>query len=93
MSIGRNDPCHCGSGQKYKKCHAAADEAKERAELAAQAAARAAQAAAEAEKEETAGNAPAHAPTKGAPARGGVGATPKQTGARVNPAMRPKRAV
>jgi SEC-C motif-containing protein len=19
--IGRNDPCHCGSGQKYKKCH------------------------------------------------------------------------
>jgi SEC-C motif-containing protein len=18
---GRNDPCHCGSGQKYKKCH------------------------------------------------------------------------
>ncbi len=20
MSIGRNDPCHCGSGKKYKKC-------------------------------------------------------------------------
>ncbi len=20
-SIGRNDPCHCGSGKKYKKCH------------------------------------------------------------------------
>lgn len=19
--IGRNDPCHCGSGEKYKKCH------------------------------------------------------------------------
>lgn len=19
--IGRNEPCHCGSGQKYKKCH------------------------------------------------------------------------
>jgi preprotein translocase subunit SecA len=19
--IGRNDPCFCGSGQKYKKCH------------------------------------------------------------------------
>jgi uncharacterized protein YecA (UPF0149 family) len=18
--LGRNDPCHCGSGQKYKKC-------------------------------------------------------------------------
>ena len=21
MSIGRNDPCWCGSGRKYKKCH------------------------------------------------------------------------
>ena len=19
--IGRNDPCHCGSGEKYKNCH------------------------------------------------------------------------
>ena len=23
--IGRNDPCHCGSGKKYKKCHADID--------------------------------------------------------------------
>ena len=23
---GRNEPCHCGSGKKYKKCHLAADE-------------------------------------------------------------------
>lgn len=23
MSIGRNDPCTCGSGKKYKKCHGA----------------------------------------------------------------------
>lgn len=23
---GRNDPCHCGSGLKYKKCHLEADE-------------------------------------------------------------------
>jgi hypothetical protein len=22
---GRNDPCHCGSGRKYKKCHLATD--------------------------------------------------------------------
>lgn len=22
--IGRNDPCHCGSGKKYKKCHGVA---------------------------------------------------------------------
>ena len=21
--VGRNDPCHCGSGKKYKKCHGA----------------------------------------------------------------------
>ena len=24
---GRNEPCHCGSGKKYKQCHLAADEA------------------------------------------------------------------
>jgi len=24
---GRNDPCPCGSGKKYKKCHLAQDEA------------------------------------------------------------------
>jgi len=27
MKIGRNDPCPCGSGKKYKKCHLEADEA------------------------------------------------------------------
>lgn len=21
VSIGRNDPCYCGSGNKYKRCH------------------------------------------------------------------------
>jgi uncharacterized protein YchJ len=21
--IGRNEPCHCGSGKKFKKCHGA----------------------------------------------------------------------
>ena len=25
--LGRNDPCWCGSGQKYKKCHLASDRA------------------------------------------------------------------
>lgn len=30
VSIGRNDPCWCGSGKKYKKCHLAEDEQKER---------------------------------------------------------------
>jgi uncharacterized protein len=27
---GRNDPCYCGSGLKYKKCHLQADQAMER---------------------------------------------------------------
>lgn len=27
QSLGRNDPCHCGSGKKYKKCHLQGDEA------------------------------------------------------------------
>lgn len=31
MKLGRNDPCHCGSGKKYKQCCLAKDEAKERA--------------------------------------------------------------
>ena len=28
--LGRNDPCHCGSGRKYKQCHLAKDEEVER---------------------------------------------------------------
>lgn len=31
--IGRNDPCPCGSGKKYKKCHLAADESAPRPAL------------------------------------------------------------
>ncbi|MEF3168618.1 MAG: SEC-C domain-containing protein [Deltaproteobacteria bacterium] len=27
--VGRNDPCPCGSGKKYKKCCLARDEAEE----------------------------------------------------------------
>ena len=30
--LGRNDPCHCGSGKKYKKCHLAEDQAEQRRE-------------------------------------------------------------
>ena len=29
VNIGRNDPCHCGSGKKYKKCHLEKDERKD----------------------------------------------------------------
>jgi len=25
MNLGRNDPCWCGSGKKYKKCHYKSD--------------------------------------------------------------------
>jgi hypothetical protein len=29
--LGRNDPCHCGSGKKYKQCCLGKDEEKARA--------------------------------------------------------------
>lgn len=32
---GRNEPCHCGSGRKYKQCHLQQDEADARAARAA----------------------------------------------------------
>jgi TolA-binding protein len=35
IEIGRNYPCHCGSGQKYKRCCQEKDEANERAARAA----------------------------------------------------------
>jgi len=34
MDIGRNDPCHCGSGKKYKKCCLEKDEEARRKEAA-----------------------------------------------------------
>ena len=36
---GRNEPCHCGSGRKYKQCHLDKDEAILRAARAKEAAA------------------------------------------------------
>ena len=33
---GRNDPCYCGSGQKYKKCHMKEDQQKDSERRAAQ---------------------------------------------------------
>ena len=56
---GRNEPCHCGSGRKYKQCHLQEDEAADRAARAA-AAASAEAAAAEAAPAE-ASEAPAQA--------------------------------
>jgi hypothetical protein len=40
LEIGRNDPCHCGSGKKYKKCCWAKDLEARSAGLAAEAAAK-----------------------------------------------------
>jgi hypothetical protein len=37
-ALGRNDPCHCGSGKKYKQCHLDKDEAAARDARAAKAA-------------------------------------------------------
>ena len=34
QKVGRNDPCYCGSGLKYKKCHMKADKEKERSRIA-----------------------------------------------------------
>ena len=34
MNPGRNDPCHCGSGRKYKKCCETADDARVATEMA-----------------------------------------------------------
>lgn len=79
MKPGRNDACHCGSGNKYKKCCLAKDDAAKSAELAALAA-QAAQAAAEAgeEAEEAPGGAKAAA---GAPRGHDAGAARPKTSA------------
>ncbi len=53
-NTGRNDPCPCGSGKKYKKCHLQADEESRHNALvreAEKAAARAAEEEAEEKKE------------------------------------------
>jgi hypothetical protein len=95
MKIGRNDPCHCGSGQKYKKCHLASDDAARSAELSAAAAAAAeAQAKADAEaaeaeeKSSTSGGEPGDRPAP-ARAKGGAGG-PKTSAPRPPPAFRRK---
>ncbi len=69
---GRNDPCPCGSGQKYKRCCAAKDAAAHSAELTSQAEARTLALAAEAEAAAAEGEAdaaPAEAKPKVRPKR------------------------
>jgi hypothetical protein len=48
--LGRNDPCHCGSGKKYKKCCMEKDQTAERKTLEENWAKSAAEVKAEAEK-------------------------------------------
>jgi hypothetical protein len=81
---GRNEPCHCGSGRKYKHCCLTKDEA-----LAAAARAEAAAAAAAVEPVEAAPAGPArppkhqtHQPWKGTTSRGFVPRTrtPRKVG-------------
>src|SRR5687767_3424027 len=67
ITLGRNEPCHCGSGKKYKKCHLEKDESADRKERE-KAALNAAKVAAEKEKENapaTAGSAKPPAPQQG----------------------------
>ena len=70
-TLGRNDPCHCGSGKKYKQCHLDKDEAAERAARA--------KAAEKAEKAEKAGKADEE---KGEGASASEAAAPAKTGPR-----------
>jgi hypothetical protein len=51
LKTGRNEPCPCGSGKKYKKCHLVADE-KAESEAMAKTAAEAAEKAKSEKKEE-----------------------------------------
>lgn len=91
MKIGRNDPCHCGSGQKYKKCHLPKDDAAKSAELAAAAAAAAEKAQAEAAAEqETEGATPAAGPDRTTRANESAGARPKASAPTPAPTFRRK---
>jgi hypothetical protein len=87
MTIGRNDPCHCGSGKKYKKCCSAKDDAARSTDLA-QAALRGAVesggAVAPAQAQKTSGQRPAGA--------GGLAPRPKSPPPR-SPTQLRKRAV
>ena len=95
--IGRNDPCHCGSGQKYKKCHLVKDDAAKSAELAAAAAAAAAaqakadaEAEADKEKDDEAGGAGPAADRAAARTKDAAGTRPRTPAPTQAPAFRRK---
>lgn len=104
MKLGRNDPCHCGSGEKYKKCHLQKDEAAASAARAAEATARATAAAeaiaaaeeeAKANPEKAAANAAAAAKEKGKKRLDGAAgsATARSVGTGTAPPLHRRRAV
>jgi hypothetical protein len=84
---GRNEPCHCGSGKKYKACHLVSDEEADRAARAQQAAAAAPPPAADEAEEAHAQRATPPPRTAGQPWKRGAGAqvarritTPRKAG-------------
>jgi hypothetical protein len=99
MKIGRNDPCPCGSGNKYKKCCAAKDEAARVAEIQATAAkaaeaAAAATAAAEGERTDKEATSPTAAPAaKRAGGRGHVAPPKPRTSASPQPPAIRRKAI
>lgn len=72
--IGRNDPCHCGSGLKYKRCCCAKDEAARSAELSSQALEAAREAAAGADSQDPEQPAAARTVTRAGKREGTAGA-------------------
>jgi hypothetical protein len=68
-NLGRNDPCHCGSQKKYKKCCMEKDEAVDRKNLEEQWA-KAAAAAKDQEEKKAKDTPPAAKPQANAPAPG-----------------------
>lgn len=91
MKTGRNDPCHCGSGEKYKRCHLPQDEAARSERLAADLAARTAASQAEADAEAAEAERSGVAPIKAVEA---PKTSPAIKAARGVPPIRPrKRAV
>ncbi len=65
MKLGRNDPCHCNSGRKYKHCHYEEDRIAEAEALRAAAEKRAAELAVAEEDGEGSDAAPAKPTDKG----------------------------
>ena len=94
--VGRNDPCPCGLGQKYKKCCLAKDETARVADLNAKVVAATEAAAVEAAKEEAkeeARGGKSDKPKPGAPKGQTVAAPKPKPGAAARPSPIRRKAV